>query len=56
MPFCFVDGNASEAIEMRVKPLNGDVQRNLKEANNLRRPCDTGMTIDWFLDLLISQV
>jgi len=37
-----IDGKISDAIEMKSKPVNGDVQKILKEANNLRRPFDSG--------------
>ena len=40
---CIIDGKTSDAIEMKSKPVNGDVQKILKEANNLRRPFDSGI-------------
>ena len=43
--FLLLGGRPNEALEMGAKPLNGDVQKMLKEANNLRRPCDTGKSL-----------
>ncbi len=41
--FCNISGNrAAENIEMKPKTANGDLYKNNKNANNLRRPGDVG--------------